>query len=161
MAKAKKTTDETKAAAEGAEAKKPAAPKKKAAAPKAEAVTAEAPKAPAKTAAKPAAKKPAATKPAAAGFGFGIDTNLAAQAAAKMLLNRSASPAVSAGGGTVKHLKESMNKPTGPGLGNLLGGTSAGGGKASNLPNFSNQQKGQNQSTGAIGNVGVPRRTPG
>lgn len=172
MAKAKKSTEGTEPVTptEGAEEKK-AAPKKKAAAAAKSGGTASAAdtgaaeKKPAEK--KPAAKKPAAAKPATAtpagGFGgFGIDTDLAAQAAAKMLLNRSAGQSQqSSEGSTVKYLKETMNKPQSGGAGNLLGGGPAGGGKASNLPHFKNQQKGHNQATGHVGNTGVPRRTPG
>ncbi|HZZ43755.1 MAG TPA: hypothetical protein VFE58_12525 [Tepidisphaeraceae bacterium] len=134
MAKAKKSTEET-----GAEEKKPASKKK------------------AEPKSKPAAKK---TSPATAGgFGFGIDTNLAAQSAAKMLMGRSTQNMST--GGTVKHLKDTMAKQSGNALGNLLGSTGPGSGKSSNLPHFSNQQKGHNQATGHVGNTGVPRRTPG
>jgi hypothetical protein len=135
MAKAKKSTEETTPAS----SEPKAAPKKKAAA------------APAKKTAKPAG---------GGGFGFGIDTNLAASNAAKMLLNRSASP-TSSTGGTVKHLKDSMAKSQAGNLNSFLGGGSGGVGKSSNLPHFMNKQKSQNQATGHVGNTGVPRRTPG
>jgi hypothetical protein len=162
MAK-KKSTDETAPTpAAGEETKKPAA-KKKAAAPKAEAPAGDA--APAKAAAKapaaksaPASKKPAKPQTGTGGFGFGIDTNLAAQNAARMLLNRSSAPAL---GGTVKHLKDSLNKSQNAGLGNLLGGNTGTAGKSAGQSHFSNQQKGHNQATGHVGNTGVPRRTPG
>lgn len=138
MAKAKKSTEETPTASD----EKKAAPKKKAAA--------------------TAAKKIAKPAGGAGGFGgFGIDTNLAAQNAAKMLLNRSSSANPSSSGGTVKHLKDSLAKSQSGNLGNLLGNTGSSGGKASNLPHFTNQQKSQNQATGHVGNTGVPRRTPG
>jgi hypothetical protein len=91
----------------------------------------------------PAAKKPAAAKkmpakkaakPAAAGDAPMIDTDLAAQAAARMLL---AKPAL---------------------LSHLLG---PGGDKKKAGPQFNlNQQRGHNQTFGGT-NTGVPRRTNG
>jgi hypothetical protein len=157
---AKKTSDKGDAAA-----KKPAAAAKKSAA----------------EGKKPAAeaKKPAAA--AAKGKSSGgasqtplIDTNLAASAAAAMILNR----AVTGGGSgqpaqtpsaaqgekkessAFKSLKDSLNKPTGAGLGGILGGTSQQ--KKSNLPFGGGKQVGRNQTFGAdVNRAGVPRRTGG
>lgn len=171
MAKASKKT-ESEAAGEAKEqpAKKPAA--KKADAPKAEtapkATAAAAKKPAAKAAAKPAAKTP--TKAGSTGAGAGavpmVDTNLAAQAAAKMLLNRASGNAANDAGapkkesGAFKQLKESLNKPN---LGNLGGAAGPlGQQKHGNLPHQFQQQKGHNQTFGAdVNRTGVPRRTPG
>ena len=145
---------------------------------------------PAATTKSAAAAKPAATKkkasPASSGSGGGgsavplIDTDLAAQAAARMLISRATSgaapspqPADRAAEGeqpdagekressTFKQLKNSMNKPASGGLGGILGGGPAG--KKGNTGfGGGNQQVGRNQTFGAdVNRAGVPRRTGG
>lgn len=162
MAKAKKT--ESAASTE----KKPAATKK---APAAEKKTTAAKagdeKKPATKAA--GAKKTAATKAAAPAQPAGvplIDTNLAAQSAAKMLLNRAVAgdaPTAAAQPGkessTFKNLKDQLAKPKPAGLSHILGPTVDAKKSASN---FLNQQRGgHNQTQGGFNKTGVPRRTNG
>jgi RNA polymerase primary sigma factor len=116
-----------------------------------------------------AAKKETVRKsvPQATGSMPMIDTNLAAESAAKMLLAR---PEEAATGGqapapaekessTFKNMKEQLAKPKPAGLGNLFGPT--GGEKKFGNQGFSNQQKGHNQTFGGINKAGVPRRTNG
>jgi hypothetical protein len=137
MAKAKKT--ETTAAAD----KKPAA---KAAQPK-------------------VAAKKAPAKPASAGAAGmpQIDTNLAAQNAAQMLVNRPAASAGPAGDkpkqetSAFKNMKDQLAKKT-TGMGHLFGPASDNK-KGGN--HFTNQQKGHNQTQGGFNKTGVPRRTNG
>lgn len=124
---------------------------------------------------KPASKAPAAkgkaAKPAKpqGGNALGIDTNLVAQAAAmavgnKALMNERQDDASDAKKetSTFKQLKESLAKPGGSSLSNLL---HAGGGpeaKKSNLPFGGGKQVGRNQTFGAdVAKSGVPRRNPG
>lgn len=133
-------------------------------------------KSPAKSTAKPAAKKTAknkapaksarTSKPAAPTAAGVIDTDLAAQSAARMLLARAAgghAPATTphAESSTFKHLKEQISKPKGA-LNNLLqstGGQSAVPG--SHLPH-SRGPAGRGQTHGAdVSRTGVPRRTNG
>lgn len=127
---------------------------------------------------KPDAKARTPAKPEGAGAGAMpmIDTNLAAAAAANMLLSRSAganAPATSgaepagragdAGDGdkretsAFKQLKQSLGSQ---GLGNLLGGAQAG--KKSNQSFGGGPQVRRNQTFGAdVSRVNVPRRTGG
>ncbi|MDB5319019.1 MAG: Histone H1-like nucleoprotein [Phycisphaerales bacterium] len=145
-------------------AKTPATPKPAVAAAPAPAKTAAA-KAPAAKAAP--IKKPAAKKsPAAASTGMPmIDTNLAAQNAAAMLINRPApdnagptsQPAKESS--TFKNLKEQLANPKPTGLGNLFG--PAGDQKKSGGHFSSHQEKGHNQTFGGLNKSGVPRRTNG
>jgi hypothetical protein len=126
---------------------------------------------------KPAAKAPAAkakaAKPAKAqssGNAHGIDTNLLAQVAAMAVGNKAFMHERQDDDGsdarketsTFKQLKESLAKPGGSSLSNLL---HAGGGpeaKKSNLPFTGGKQIGRNQTFGAdVAKSGVPRRTPG
>jgi hypothetical protein len=109
-------------------------------------------------------KKPmreAPPNPAAAGVPL-VDTDLAAQTAAKMLLRKPASAAPATPpkeSGAFKNLKESLNKPALGGLDQIIGST---GPQRSNLPHQRDQQKGRNQTFGAdVNRAGVPRRTPG
>jgi hypothetical protein len=148
MAKAKKSSSD-----ETAE-KKPAAKEPKTAA------TAEK---------KPAAGKKGAAKkaPAPAAQPVGVplvDTSLAAQNAARMLLNRPAEGAATAGGAgkesaAFKSMKEQLAKPKPTGLSGLFG--AGGGEKKSSSHNILNQQKGHNQTFGGMNKAGVPRRTNG
>ena len=147
MAKAAKKTEKTDKGEPPAAAEKKAAPAKKAPA---------------------AAKKPAA--PAAGGTPQ-IDTNLAASAAAAMVLNRatggtgsggaaSGQPAAKKESAGFKNLKDSLAKPASQGLGGILG--TGGQQKKSNLPFGGGKQVGRNQTFGAdVNRAGVPRRTGG
>jgi hypothetical protein len=105
-----------------------------------------------------------------------IDTNLAAAAAASMVVHRdiaaSATPAAPATGGALaqsepprqesasfKQLKQGLSKPAGS-VGNLLG--TPPGQKKSNLPFGGQKQSFRNQTFGAdVNRTGVPRRTGG
>jgi hypothetical protein len=119
----------------------------------------------------PIAKKPVGKKaPAIAPAGMlTIDTNLAAQNAASMLLNR---PVVEGGGSassqpgqpakessTFKNLKDQLANPKPTGLGNLFG--PAGDQKKSGGHFSAHQEKGHNQTFGGMNKTGVPRRTNG
>ena len=130
----------------------------------------------------PAKKRAAAkktTKSAAPSAAPGvplIDTNLAAQAAAKMVASRtSIAPGATDNGASApskpdapkaesaafKQLKQGVHKPFGQqGVGNLLG--TPPGQKKSNLPFMGGKQTGRNQTFGAdVNRTGVPRRTGG
>jgi hypothetical protein len=95
-----------------------------------------------------------------------IDTNLAAQTAAAMLVNRdtsAATPPTEQGeqpreSSTFKNLKEQLARPKPAGLGGLLGPV---GGEKKQSGHFFNQQKGHNQTYGGFNKAGVPRRTNG
>jgi hypothetical protein len=176
MAKAKKS--ETEASDAGATKKQAPESKKAATGTKAQASE----PSPAKPAA--ATKKKAVGKPALGGAGSAtplIDTSLAAQAAARMLLSRAttggavaqpqaaeANPQGAQGEtpekretSTFKQLKNSLNKPTSGSLGSVLGGGMSG--KKGNTGFGSgNRQVGRNQTFGAdVNRSGVPRRTGG
>src|SRR5689334_1214157 len=97
-----------------------------------------------------------------------IDTSLAAEAAAKMVLNRaggSTAPqpqpqpeAEKRETSTFKQLKEGLNKPASQNLGGVLGNVQAG--KRSNQPFAGGNQNLRNQTFGAdVNRSGVPRRT--
>ena len=111
-----------------------------------------------------------------------IDTSLAAQAAAKMVLHRAtgtsptaagagtASPQPQADAGakepekretsTFKQLKQGLSKSGSQNLGGVLGGVQ--GGKKSNQPFGGGNQQVRNQTFGAdVNRSGVPRRTGG
>jgi hypothetical protein len=167
MAKAKNTES-----GETPQKKTPAKPK--AAAPKAtkaKAPTAEAaaaPAAPKKTPAKKApataatSKKSASAPDAAAPTTPLIDTGLAAQNAAAMLLNRPAAPTApqpNKESSAFKSLKDQLAKPKPTGLSNLFGPT-ADQKKAAGHFNL-HQQKGHAQTFGGLNKAGVPRRTNG
>jgi hypothetical protein len=128
-----------------------------------------------------ATKKRAPAKPAASPAGGSvplIDTSLAAESAAKFVVNRAllgnAPPAAApepaeeeAQGGekretsTFKQLKAGLNKPASQGLGGILGAPTAGR-KGNFGPGGGNQQVGRNQTFGAdVNRSGVPRRTGG
>lgn len=153
MAKAKKseeTTEKktTKAPAK-AEAKAPASAK----------AATEKPAAKAETPKKSAAKKTPAAAPATPA----IDTSLAAQAAASMLVHRDSIENAAAPkkeeSAAFKNLKDQLAKPKPASLSHLLGGGAAAK-KAG--PHFNlNQQRGHNQTFNAFNKTGVPRRTNG
>lgn len=157
MAKAKKT--DAPDSPEKSPAKSPAKTAAKKATPK---------KAPTKaTGAKsPAAKSTKAARPAAAPASTPvIDTNLAAQSAARMLLARAAGhrPASvpQSQSSTIQHLKEQIARPKGA-LNNLLQST----GGQSSLPGshlpHSHASGGHAQTRGPnVNRTGVPRRTSG
>jgi hypothetical protein len=96
-----------------------------------------------------------------------VDTNLAAQAAAKRVVaglgpatNVSSEPMAESA--SFKHLKDSLNKPTAGGLASMLDKTAGPGQKKSNLPFHGGKQMGRNQTFGAdVNRTGVPRRTGG
>jgi hypothetical protein len=129
----------------------------------------ETPAAPAakKPAAKAAAKSKAAAKPAAAPAAPMVDTNLAAQAAARMLTAKAAGGNVAPAGdkketSTFKQLKQSFTKPHGASMGNMLNSTISNAAKKSNAPFQGNKQVGHNQTFGAdVSRNSVPRRTGG
>jgi hypothetical protein len=131
-----------------------------------------------------AAKKPAASaargKPAAGAKKSGataagapqapqIDTNLAASAAASMILNRAATGGAASAGAnqpakkesaSFKNLKDSLNKPASQGIGGNFGNIGA---QKKTGQNFGGgKQVGRNQTFGAdVNRAGVPRRTGG
>ena len=147
MAKAKPKKDEETTDAKPKAEAKPKAPAKKAA-------SAPAPKA--KKAAKPSA--PSTDVPL-------IDTSLAAQAAAKMVVNRDMLGSGKPSGekkesGSFKQLKESLLKPAVQGPGGLL--SPIGQQKKANTGFGGRNQVGHNQTFGAdVNRSGVPRRTSG
>ena len=117
--------------------------------------------------AKKAAPKKASVAAAAASTSMPlIDTDIAAQNAAAMLLNRPASEGATSGTGdsakesaTFKNLKDQLANPKPASLSNLFGpsGDQKKSGGHFNL----NQQKGHNQTFGGMNKTGVPRRTNG
>jgi hypothetical protein len=116
-----------------------------------------------KTTKKTSTKKSAAA-PAADSSVPSIDTNLAAQAAAKMVANKNLLNTGDAGApresSSFKQLKESLNKPHSTVMGNVLGNVQ--GQKKTNLPFGGPKQIGRNQTFGAdVNRTGVPRRTGG
>jgi hypothetical protein len=166
MAKAKKTESTAKAEKKpAAEAKAPAASKAAKPAAKLAAKPAAKPaaskKAPAK---KTVVKKAAAATAQTSGIPM-IDTNLAAESAAKMLVARPAEATEATAAqpskesASFKNLKEQLAKPKPSGLNSLFGPT--GGEKKFGNPSFTSQQKGHNQTFGGINKAGVPRRTNG
>jgi hypothetical protein len=155
MAKAKPKKDE----------KSPAKAKPKAES-KAKAESESKPKTAAKKSAPSTAAQPKkAGKPAAPPSGVPlIDTGLAAQAAANMVVNRDRLTSMPAGekkeSGSFKQLKESLLKPTVQGPGGLL--TPQVQHKKINTGFGGRNQVGHNQTFGAdVNRSGVPRRTSG
>jgi hypothetical protein len=117
---------------------------------------------------------PAAAKKKAAKTGGGapaaqplVDTNLAAQAAAKRVVaGLGPAGAVSnvpmTESASFKHLKDSLSKPSAGGLASMLDKTAGVGQKKSNTPFHGGKQLGRNQTFGAdVNRAGVPRRTGG
>lgn len=102
-----------------------------------------------------------------------IDTNFAAEAAARMLANRASLHSAAAQGGTsaetpaapqpdsgaFKKFKENLHKPK---ISNsLLDPAATTNQKKTNLHSAFNKQTGHNQTYGNFNRAGVPRRTPG
>jgi len=113
-----------------------------------------------------APKKKAATKPAAgAGDAPTIDTNLAAEAAAKLVaakVGTGGSNAPAKESSSFKNLKQSVSNPASTTMANLLDSHALGGSKKSNQPFGGGKQVGRNQTFGAdVNRTGVPRRTGG
>jgi hypothetical protein len=96
------------------------------------------------------------------GAGPLVDTNLAAAAAARMLLARKTdSSQAKKSGGMIDQLKADLNKPTGASVSGVLDKTAPAGSKKPHLP-FGGKQVAHNQTYGAdVTRSGVPRRTPG
>jgi DnaK suppressor protein len=173
MAKAKKADSTDAAEKKPAAAAKAKAPAEKAT-PAAKTAEAKKPATPAKAAeekkpvAKPAGKKAPAVKATSPAQPAGvpmIDTNFAAQSAAKALLNRAISgggAAQAAQGGkesaSFKNFKDQIAKPKSASLSNLLGPAVDAKKSAST---FLDQQRGHNQTQGGFNKTGVPRRTNG
>jgi hypothetical protein len=115
-------------------------------------------------AAKKKAAKPAATQPAGRPL---VDTNLAAQAAARRVVAGFGAAGAATGApmpqsAAFKHMKDSISNPTAGGLGNLLDKPTVPGQKKSNTPFHGGKQMGRNQTFGAdVNRAGVPRRTGG
>jgi hypothetical protein len=167
MAKTNKSESD-KTPAKKAPAKAPAEKAAKPAAAKPTTATAAAAAKPATSAAKAApAKKAAAKKAAPANTASAstplIDTNLVAQTAAAMLINRpsanAAAPQAGKESSAFKNLKDQLAKPKPTGLSNLFGPT--GDAKKSGGHFNAHQQKGHNQTFGGLNKTGVPRRTNG
>lgn len=112
------------------------------------------------------AKQSTTTKPAKPSAPSGmpmIDTDLAAQAAAAMLLHRNKGGADSESKGSlIEQLKADLNKPAAATVSNILNkSTPEGAKKPSPLP-FGRKQVGHNQTFGGdLTRSGVPRRTSG
>jgi hypothetical protein len=122
---------------------------------------------PAAAAKAPALKAPVkakkADKPATPGASPLIDTSLAAQNAAKLLVNRNMLQGRSGGdkpnSAGFRQMKESLSKPAAPSVPFLNDGGSH---KKSNTPFGQQKQVGHNQTFGAdVNRAGVPRRTGG
>ena len=144
MAKAKKSTGEEKSkAADGPEAKKDVK----------------------KTAPKKAAAKSAAAKPAPIGTPM-IDTNFAAQTAARMIGAKVTNAAPSGEGkketSAFRQLRDSMTKGHSSSINSVLNSTMPQSAKKSEMPFRGGKQVGRNQTFGAdVSKNSVPRRTGG
>ncbi len=97
-----------------------------------------------------------------------IDTNLAAEAAARMLAakaklhvdpNQVSNAEAGKESAAFQQLKQSLNRPPAHTVTSALG--SAFGEHKSNLPTPDRNQVAHNQTTGGVGRVNVPRRTAG
>jgi hypothetical protein len=95
-----------------------------------------------------------------------VDTNLAAQAAAKRVVAGFGPARVASDGpipqsASFKHMKESLSKPT-AGLAGILDKTAGPAQRQPNTPFHGGKQTGRNQVFGAdVNRTGVPRRTGG
>src|SRR5262245_57348760 len=92
-----------------------------------------------------------------------VDTNLAAQAAARMLLAKKSDQGDSkkSSGGLIDQLKADLNKHPSTSVAGVLDKTAPPGTKKSHLP-FGGKQVAHNQTfSGDVTRSGVPRRTPG
>jgi hypothetical protein len=116
------------------------------------------------------AKKAATKKPAtsAAGGQPLVDTGLAAQNAAKLLVAGLPTKAAGSAGGPksesslFKSLKQGLAKPHLSGLDSVLDKSGGPNTQRPNLPFGGKKQTGHNQTFGAdVNKAGVPRRTPG
>ena len=120
---------------------------------------------------KPAAKVPkakAAAEPAAAPTAPMVDTNLAAQAAARMVgakasgLSPMSSGADKKETSAFKQMKQSFTKPHSASVGNMLNSTISSAAKKNNTPFQHGKQVGHNQTFGSDASKNfVPRRTGG
>jgi hypothetical protein len=92
-----------------------------------------------------------------------IDTDLAARAAASMLLHRPKGAAASTGaGGSLRQIKQDLARPLQQPLGSMLHGSSGPGAKHPHLPMGGKGAAGHARGTGAAGNrIGLPRRMGG
>jgi hypothetical protein len=114
----------------------------------------------------PPAKKPAAKKPAGGGGSPLINTDFAAQSAARMLLARKSGGINTETGrkesSTFKQMKDGLAKPHLSGMNNLLDSTATPGSNRTNQPFQQQNQRGSANTHGAdVARTGVPRRTPG
>ena len=144
-----------------AKAKKKDSETTEAAAPKAAA-------APAKKAAKSPAKTKAAAKPAGPAASPMVNTTLAAESAARMIGAKATGFGSSGNAGdkketsAFKQMKQSMSKPHGASVGNMLNSTTSQAAKKTSLPFQGGKQVGHNQTFGAdVSKNFVPRRTGG
>lgn len=115
---------------------------------------------------KPPEKK--ASSPGAASGGVFVDTNLAAQSAARLLAARVSTKSVSAEAparpesAMFRHLKDGLAKPASQTISNLLDKHGGPEQKKSSTPFGAGPQVGRNQTFGAdVNRSGVPRRTGG
>ena len=96
-----------------------------------------------------------------------VDTNLAAEAAAKRVAAglgpaRFASDAPAPQSASFKHMKESLSNPAAGGLAGILDKTAGPSQRQPNTPFHGGKQTGRNQVFGAdVNRTGVPRRTGG
>jgi hypothetical protein len=113
-----------------------------------------------------AKKKPAKAKDGAPAVAPLVDTNLAAEAAAKRVVAGLAPAATGSSlpmkeSASFKHMKDSLNKPA-SGLAGMLDKTAGPSQKHSTTPFHGGKQLGRNQTFGAdVNRTGVPRRTGG
>ena len=111
-------------------------------------------------------KKPAKVKSNTVQQASLVDTNLAAEAAAKRVVAGLAPIGTSAAAlpesTSFKNFKDSLNKPASSGLSGILDRTAAPGQKKPNPSFHGGKQTGRNQTFGAdVNRSGVPRRTGG
>ncbi len=117
-----------------------------------------------------AKKKETKSKPSEPSAAPLVDTNLAAQAAAKRVVAGLAPMGPAMGGpqsptresASFKHLKDSLSKPAASGLAGMLDKTAGPIQRQPNTPFHGGKQTGRNQVFGAdVNRTGVPRRTGG
>ncbi|HEX3358625.1 MAG TPA: hypothetical protein VHS31_16740 [Tepidisphaeraceae bacterium] len=111
-------------------------------------------------------KAPAKKKAAPSSGSSMVDTTLAAQNAARLLVAGHKSATSGSGAspesGSFKNMKQGLSKPHLSGLDSLLNKSGPADGKKSNAPFGGNKQVGHNQTFGAdVNRTGVPRRTGG
>jgi hypothetical protein len=119
--------------------------------------------APASTTKSAASKPSKPAKAAATGDTPMIDTSLAAQAAAAMLVNRNrASGDTEARSSIIQQLKADLNKSPSHAVSNVLNKSTPEGARKPSATPFDQKQVGHNQTRGAdLTRSGVPRRTSG